>query len=73
MEKPERENAELSAYMAYRAMLFDAKKIAQSILEEIDKCRAVPRDQINWGHVGSMNHVGHELKEILCFIRGEEE
>ena len=73
MENPEQKTPELYAYVAYRAMLFDARKIAQTILEEIDKCRAVPRDQIDWGHVGSMNHVGHELKEILRFMRGEED
>ena len=64
---------ELSAYVAYRAMMLESKKIAQAILEEIDRQRAIPRDQVNWGHVGSMNHVGTELKEILRFMRGEEE
>ena len=63
----------LSAYTAYRAMLFEARKTAQAILEEIDRGRAVPRDTVDWGHVGSMNHVGAELKEILRFMRGEEE
>ena len=64
---------ELSAYVAYRAMLLEAKKTAQAVLEEIDKARTVPRNEINWGHVGSMNHIGAELKEILRFMRGEEE
>lgn len=73
MENAERISPELSAYTAYRAALFEARKTAQSILEEIDRSRAVPRDQVNWGHVGSMNHVRHELKEILRFMRGEEE
>lgn len=73
MEKPEQKTPELFAYTAYRAALFETRKAAQTILEEIDKCRAVPRDQVNWGHVGSMNHVYSELKEILRFMRGEED
>lgn len=64
---------ELSAYVAYRAALLEARKTANSILKEIDKCRAVPRDQVNWGHVGGMCHVNAELKEILRFMRGEED
>lgn len=73
MENPEQKTPELSAYTAYRAALFEARKAAQTILEEIDKGRAIPRNEVNWGHVGGMNHVKHELKEILRFMRGEED
>lgn len=63
----------LSAYMAYKAAIRDAKKTAHAILEALDNEQRKPESEVNWGNVGSLDHVQEELSEILRFIRGEED
>lgn len=63
----------LSAYMAYKSALRDAKQAAHAILESLDNAQRKPEMEINWGDVGSLNHVQEELAEVLRFMRGEEE
>ena len=60
-------------YMAYRAALRDAKKAAHAILEALDNEQRKPEMEVNWGDVGSLDHVQEELAEVLRFMRGEEE
>lgn len=60
-------------YMAYKFTLRDAKQTAHAILEALGNEQREPEREINWGNVGSLNHVQEELSEILRFIRGEEE
>ena len=62
-----------SAYTAYKAALRDAKQAAHAILEALDNEQRKPEREINWGDVGSLDHVQEELTEILRFMRGEEE
>lgn len=59
--------------MEYKAALRDAKQAAHAILEAMDNEQRKPEREVNWGDVGSLNHVQEELAEILRFIRGEEE
>ena len=63
----------LSAYMAYKAALRDAKKAAHAILEALDNEQRKPEMEVNWGDVGSLAHVKEELSEVLRFMSGEEE
>lgn len=62
-----------SAYTVYKARLRDAKQTAHAILEALDNEQRKPEREVNWGDVGSLNHVQEELADILRFIRGEEE
>ena len=62
-----------NAYTAYKAALRDARQAAHAILEALDNEQRKPEREVNWGQVGSMNHIKEELSEILRFIRGEEE
>ena len=63
----------LSAYEEYKSSLRDAKKSAHAILEALDNAQRKPEMEVNWGDVGSLNHVQEELAEALRFMRGEEE
>ena len=62
-----------SAYTAYKAALSNARRAAHAILEALDNEQRKPEREVNWGDVGSLNHVQEELADILRFIRGEEE
>lgn len=60
-------------YMTYKAAIRDAKQAAHAILEALDNAQRKPDREVNWGDVGSLNHVQEELAEVLRFMRGEEE
>lgn len=63
----------LSAYEEYKSSLRNAKQAAHAILEALDNAQRKPEMEINWGDVGSLNHVREELAEVLRFMRGVEE
>lgn len=62
-----------SAYTAYKAALSNTRRAAHAILEALDNEQRKPEREVNWGDVGSLNHVQEELAEILRFIREGEE
>ena len=58
---------------AYASCREDIDTIMECIRLELDKeDKQAKEEPKNWGYVGDVRHVREELKEVLCFLMGQE-
>ena len=60
----------LNANAAYENAHLVSQDLAQRISELLFEMPAPDSNAINWAHVGSLNHINHQLSEIVRFMEG---
>ena len=65
-----KENTAMSKFLA---TLGESEVLLQEITEHVENHMGADPDEVNWGHVGSAEHLRSRLTEIANFLFNREE
>ena len=58
---------------AYAAQALTVLRTLEELQAWADTLHDAEPESVNWGHVGSLEHINSELRDVLRFARNEEE